>query len=279
MRRYVLALLALVFCGIAAPAYATCPTDSGSASTTDLTIIRDTMKEICNNGIPSAGGGAVTIAGGADVAEGQIGDTSTQGTVLGFLSSLFNNTVGLADESTSSGQKWSKVGCNVTTAAPTYTTAKSDPVSCDTAGNVRTTTPTVGATGAAVPASANYLGAQASAVLKGVTQCDTHAFYDASDNGKKTVVAGVSNKKIYICGYIMATGSTATNLSLTSGTGSDCASTSTAITPAYQLAANDRVGANVAFWNGLVTLANADNLCVNASAGNAHQVEVFYTVQ
>ncbi len=136
-----------------------------------------------------------------------------------------------------------------------------------------------GTTGSAVPSCALYLGTSQSALNKGVTGCDTHAFYDASDNGKKTVVAGVSAKKIYICGYILATGGTATNLSLTSGTGTDCVTTSTAITPAYQLATNDRTGANSPFWNGLITLANADNLCVNASAGNAHQVEVWYTIQ
>lgn len=137
----------------------------------------------------------------------------------------------------------------------------------------------VAATAAAVPANAVYMGAQASQVLKGMTACDTHAFYDASDNGKKTVVAGVAAKKIYVCGFLMATGGTATNLSLTSGTGADCVTTSVAITPAYQLVANDKLGANSAFWNGLVTLANAENLCINASAGNAHQVEVWYTVQ
>jgi hypothetical protein len=120
---------------------------------------------------------------------------------------------------------------------------------------------------------------QASGVWSPVIGCDLHAFYDASDNGKKTVVAGVSAKKIYVCGYTLATGGTATNLSLTSGTGSDCVTTSTALTPAYQLVANDRVGANAALFNGLKTLANADNLCVNASAGNPHQAEVWYTIQ
>jgi hypothetical protein len=146
--------------------------------------------------------------------------------------------------------------------------------------NSQPVTPTSSsATGSAVPASGSYIATSQSAVLKGVIGCDTHAFYDASDNGKKTVVTGVSSKKIYICGYTLATGSTATNLSLTSGTGTDCATTSTAITPAYQLVANDRVGANASFWNGLITLANADNLCVNASAGNAHQVEIWYTIQ
>jgi hypothetical protein len=280
MRRYVLALLALAFsCLLPAAANAACPTDTGNTAGTDSAVIRDALKEICSNGITNTGSGAVSIVTGADATEGTIGDTDTQGTVVGFLKSIFNNTGGLSDESTSSGQKWSKVGCNATTAAPSYTTTKSDPISCDTAGNVRTTTPAVGATGSAVPSSGNYIAGKASGVLTGATLCDTHAFYDASDNGKKTVVAGVSAKKIYVCGFILATGGAATNLSLTSGTGSDCASTSTAITPAYQLIANDRVGANAAFWNGLVTLANADNLCVNASAGNAHQVEVFYTVQ
>ncbi len=136
----------------------------------------------------------------------------------------------------------------------------------------------------AIAAGTNYIGQVEMSTLQSGVQvpvkgCDTHAFYDASDNGKKTVVAGVTAKKIYVCGFILATGGSATNLSLTSGTGVDCVSTSTAITPAYQLVANDRVGANSSFWNGLVTLANADNLCVNASAGNAHQAEIWYTIQ
>lgn len=148
-----------------------------------------------------------------------------------------------------------------------YPTMDVNGSACDNAGGL---TPTGG-----VQIGTKQSGTANTAVIG----CDTHAFYDASDNGKKTVVAGVSAKKIYVCGYILATGGTATNLSLTSGTGSDCVTTSTAITPAFQLVANDRVGANSAFWNGLITLANADNLCVNASAGNAHQVEIWYTVQ
>jgi hypothetical protein len=239
---------------------------------------QDTSGAQCTN----ASSGSTALGAGSAI----IGKISTVDSAGNDATDTTNHAIrvnavagGVAQGSTTSGQSGSLVMCATTTSAPSNTTAQTNSVSCDTSGNVRGTNPAVGATAAAVPASANYLGAQASAVLKGVTQCDTHAFYDASDNGKKTVVAGVSAKKIYICGFVLATGSTATNLSLTSGTGSDCASTSTAITPAYQLIANDRVGANAAFWNGLVTLANADNLCVNASAGNAHQVEVFYTVQ
>ncbi len=180
---------------------------------------------------------------------------------------------GVAQGSTTSGQTGNLIQGAVTTAAPTYTTAQTDPLSLDTAGNLRVTD-------AGVAAAINSpVPTLQSGVTTAVTGCDTHAFYDASDNGLKTIVAGVSAKKIYICGYMLGTGGTATNLSLTSGTGSDCVSTSTAITPAWQMLANDTRGANSPFWNGLITLANADNLCVNASAGNAHQVEVWYTVQ
>jgi len=109
--------------------------------------------------------------------------------------------------------------------------------------------------------------------------CDAHAFYDASTNGKTKMVTGVSSRKIYICGYVFATGGTATNVSLGSGTGTNCGSTFTAITPAYQLAANDRTGANSPTWNGLVSVNNADDLCILTSAGNAVQAEVWYSIQ
>lgn len=136
----------------------------------------------------------------------------------------------------------------------------------------------------AIAAGTNYIGQVGlstlqSGVQTATKQCDSHAIYDASDNGKKTLVAGVSAKKIYVCGYILATGGTATNLGLYQGSDADCASNSSALTPAYQLVANDRVGAYGAFTTGLQVSTNAYYLCVNASAGNAHQIEVWYTVQ
>jgi len=109
--------------------------------------------------------------------------------------------------------------------------------------------------------------------------CDAHAFYDASTNGKTKVVTGVSARKIYVCGYVLATGGTATNVSLGSGTGTNCGSTFTAITPAYQLAANDRTGANSGVWNGLASLNNADDICILTSAGNPVQAEIWYSIQ
>jgi hypothetical protein len=112
----------------------------------------------------------------------------------------------------------------------------------------------------------------------GVT-CDSHAKYDASDNGSITLVTGQASKKIYICGYIEAVGSTATNLKLTEGSNANCAAGAADVTPAYQLAANQSIGFMSPIWNGLVTATNGDYLCINASAGNSHQAEVWYTVR
>lgn len=139
------------------------------------------------------------------------------------------------------------------------------------------------ATGAAPPANVIYMGANGSGAtgghMAGIKTCDSSATYDASTNGKTTIVAGVSGRKTYICGYIIGTGSSATNVSIGSGTGANCGSTYTAITPAFQLPANGLAGMNSSYWNGLATLTAADNLCVSTSAGNAVQVQVNYTIQ
>jgi len=140
-----------------------------------------------------------------------------------------------------------------------------------------------GATGAAPPAGATQAGAVGSGatggLLAGLKTCDLHAKYDASDNGSITMVTGVSGRKVYICGFILATGGTATNLKLREGSDANCATNGADLTPAYQLVANDRVGMQAAFWTGLAVSTNAYYVCVNASAANAHQAEIWYTIQ
>jgi hypothetical protein len=135
--------------------------------------------------------------------------------------------------------------------------------------------------GSAPSASSIGVGGNGSGATGGLQRlqiiCDQHAFFDSTTQ-LTTLVAGVSGRKIYICGYIVSTGATATNIGLTSGTGTNCASTSVAITPVYKLLANDSRGANSPTWNGLITLANGDNLCQSASAANDHQVEVWYAI-
>lgn len=141
----------------------------------------------------------------------------------------------------------------------------------------------VGVNGSAPPADSVALGANGSGatagLIRGLITCDQHAKYDASDNGSKTLVSGVSGRKIYVCGYILATGGTATNLKLREGSGADCAGgTPVDVTPAYQLLANATTGFSAAFWNGMATANAGYDLCVNASAGNAHQGEVWFSI-
>ena len=141
----------------------------------------------------------------------------------------------------------------------------------------------VGATAAAPPANAVYNGANGSGatggLLAGIKTCDLHAKYDASDTGRKTLVTGVSGRKVYICGYIVATAGTATNLAIYEGSDADCATNSAALTPVYVMVANQSIGFMSAFWTGLAVSTNAYYVCISASAANAHQAEIWYTIQ
>jgi len=124
------------------------------------------------------------------------------------------------------------------------------------------------------------LGQQIINMPNGALGCNLHAFYDASDLGKKDVATGAAtNRRIYICGYLIGTGATATNVELGSGTGTDCATTYTKITPSWQLAANDKVGFAAVYWNSLMAANLGDRICVNSNGANAHQVEIWYTIQ
>jgi hypothetical protein len=132
------------------------------------------------------------------------------------------------------------------------------------------------ATGAAVPANAVFMGAKASSGnMAGVIACDNYAKYDASTSGDTQVVAASGSTAIYVCGYTMGIGATSTNVKLDYGTGSNCVTGTTALTPAAQFTPNGGKVISSPFWNGLKTPAS-QALCVNASAANPVQVEVWY---
>jgi hypothetical protein len=111
------------------------------------------------------------------------------------------------------------------------------------------------------------------------TYCDQTAFYDASTSGATQIVAAPSsaNGRIFVCGYVVFTGSTATNVGLVYGTGTNCATNLTKITPAWQLPANGGIAENNPVWVGIRLPAGAA-LCINTSAGNAVQARVSYLV-
>lgn len=80
--------------------------------------------------VPAAAGYTGVIVGGNLVGVSGTG-TSMNVNVTGGVAT------GVAQGSTTSGQLGSLTQCAVTTAAPSYTTAQTDPLSCDTSGNLR----------------------------------------------------------------------------------------------------------------------------------------------
>ncbi len=131
-----------------------------------------------------------------------------------------------------------------------------------------------GATGAAVPAKALYQGEQGSSGLAGHVGCDSSVVYDASTSGSTQLVALSAGKTIYVCGFVLFSAGTA-NVKLNYGTGTACATGTTAMTPAFQFTAQT----GVAYGNseGYVAKTAASNaLCINSSAAVAVQALVTY---
>lgn len=111
-----------------------------------------------------------------------------------------------------------------------------------------------------------------------VVACNLYAKYDASTNGDTQVVALVAGSSIYICGYGIHVGASATNVKLEYGTGTNCATGTTALTPAWVLAISGDKTVMSPFYAGL-SVPTGNALCINTSAGNPVQVEVYYAQQ
>lgn len=140
----------------------------------------------------------------------------------------------------------------------------------------------VGATGTAVPASAQYNAGQGSSGnTTGFIRCDGSAVYDTNTNGKTTLVALSSGKVVYVCGISLVQSTTSTvTVSLGSGTGTNCVTTYTAKTPAWVLAGQ----AAAAMTGQVLPLAQApwfqtaasEHLCISTNAAVSVQLLVSY---
>jgi hypothetical protein len=112
----------------------------------------------------------------------------------------------------------------------------------------------------------------------GAVACASSAFYDASTLGTTQVVAALSSagvgNRIYVCGYTVNVGATATNVSLSYGTGTNCGTGTTALTPVWVLAANQFFVEND--FGGPLTVPPGNALCVTTSAANPVKVLVRY---
>lgn len=118
-------------------------------------------------------------------------------------------------------------------------------------------------------AIAAFLLVALAGIAQAQTYCDQSAFYDASTSGATEMVAApAGNGRIFVCGYVVYAAGSATNVGLVYGTGTNCATNLTKITPAWPLGANGGLAENNANWVGILIPAGKA-LCVNTSAGNA----------
>ncbi len=107
------------------------------------------------------------------------------------------------------------------------------------------------------------------------TFCGQAVIYDASTSGATKLVTGTATKQIYVCGFNFFAGGTV-NVSLKYGTGTNCGTGTTAITPAYQLIAQTGLVDHQPYYAGLTPVPASNDLCINASAGTAVQAVVYY---
>lgn len=137
-----------------------------------------------------------------------------------------------------------------------------------------------GLTGQGVPATASYSGVMgASGNLVGIQGCtQAPAIYSASTSGSTQIIAASGATVVRICGYSITVGGTATNVKLVRGTGTNCATSPTDITPPYNFAANGGIVDGGPFWRGLAGAAG-DAICINASAANPVQALVYWDRQ
>lgn len=238
---------------------------------------------IASGGIASGAVASGAIASGA-FASGAVASGAFVANAIVDLTTIIGHVDGLETLIGSTNTKLDTLNTNVTAAIPPGA-AIIGKVGIDqtTPGttNLVAITPAqagVGATGAAAPANANYMGALSGSTTGGLTTgliaCDSTVIYDASTSGSTELVALSSGKSIYVCGYSIIAGGTV-NVKLISGTGTACATGSSNKTPAYQLTAQAGISDGAPFFRGLKT-AVSNALCINASAGVAAQAIVYY---
>lgn len=113
-----------------------------------------------------------------------------------------NAALALAIGSTTSGSTGPIVQCAVTTAAPTYITAQNDPLSCDTAGNLRVSTGTVTVTATNLSTNVAQINGVTPLMGNGVTGTGSQRVTIASDNTAFSVNATLSAETTKVIGVV-----------------------------------------------------------------------------
>lgn len=128
-------------------------------------------------------------------------------------------------------------------------------------------------------ASARLIGGLSSVSPTSYINCDQTAIYNTNTNGRTTLVSLTTDEIVYVCGMsIMNFTTSEVTASLGSGTGADCVTTYTAITPTYPLDLDTLPGfvipTGLSAW---VKTAASEHLCLETNAAVVLKITINYT--
>lgn len=156
-----------------------------------------------------------------------------------------------------------------------------------TAANLNMRPDTSGATGAAPPARANYVGGLASGAtggfVSGLAVCDSFANVNVSTATTTLLVTGVSGRHVRICSLSLVSAG-ANNVALLSGTGATCGTGTTGMSGGTTAASGWNFAANsgITQGSGLGTVnqtnATGDSVCIATSAATQLSGRIAYAV-
>lgn len=153
-----------------------------------------------------------------------------------------------------------------------------------TAANLNARVDHSGATAAAVPTRASYIGGNGSGNLTGFIACDNYASISTANAGNYRLVASASGASIYVCGYSFVAGTTPVGVKFLSGrddgsSGSACTGTVAGnpdLTGVMGVVASGGVVNGPSLAPAFKTLAGY-GLCINLSNGGQVSGHLSYT--
>jgi hypothetical protein len=223
---------------------------TGAATSALQTTINSTLGAPMQNS-----GGSVTANAGTNLNTSALATSANQPT---------NATQG----STTSGQTGNLVQCAVTTAAPSYTTAQTDPLSCDTAGNVRVNVTNSNANGQAAMAASSPVALASNQSVGDPCTFQTKTNVPISTaSGTTALVTGVSAKKVYVCALALIAPS-AVSVSLAEGSSATCGTSNQAAVIGVATNGTAANGMPLAANGGLTLGSGTGTVAQTATAAN-----------
>lgn len=210
--------------------------------------------------------GTVSLPTGASTA-------ANQATALTTLSTIATNTTSIATAAnqTTANSSLSTIATNTTTSM-SGTTPGTAPSRTNIVGLIYNSSAPTATTGQTLPLQGDVNGnLKVTAATLEPCQAVAKTSVNISQTTSTQLFAGTSSKKTYICS-IMLVAADAENVSLVAGTGSVCATGTSAVIGGTSAANGPNLAANGGFalGSGLATVAsgtvNADNICLLQSA-------------